>query len=133
MVPLNCVDLKLNSIRLSVQGEAYLLPTGALANPVKSTCNITLSIEILLLKEVTTFSLTLNVRLSRITIIKISFLWATKTCLAFCEKFKERCLPQLGCSWIMMTLQASGFFFLSLLLKVNKYMSEMKLNLARRL
>lgn len=130
MVPLNCVDLKLNPIRLSVQGEAYLLPTGALANPVKSTCNTTLLIEILLLKEVNTFSLTLNVRLSRITILKISFLWATKICLEFYEKCKERCLPQLGCSWITMTLQASGFFFLSLLLKVNKYMSEMKLNLA---
>lgn len=133
MVSLNCVDLKLNPIRLSVQGEVYLLPTGALANPVKSTCNTTLLIEILLLKEVNTFSLTLNVRLSRITILKISFLWATKICLAFYEKCKERCLPQLGYSWIMVTLQASGFFFLSLLLKVNKYMSEMKLNLARKL
>lgn len=111
MVPLNCVDLKLNPVRLSMRREAYLLPTGALANPVKSTCNITLLIEILLLKEMSTFSLTLNVRLSRITIIKISFLWATKICLAFYEKGKERCLPQLGCSWIMMTLQASGFFF----------------------
>ena len=66
MVPLNCVDLKLNPIRLSVQGEAYLLPTGALANPVKSTCNTTLLIEILLLKEVNTFSLTLIVAFKNI-------------------------------------------------------------------
>lgn len=76
MVPLNHVYLNPNSIRFSVQSEA----TGVLANPVKGIYNYTLSAEILVLEEMSTFLLMLKVRLSGLTVIKI-FSWVTKICL----------------------------------------------------
>lgn len=60
MVPLNCVDLRPNPIRVSVQGEAYLLVTGVLTKPVKSSYNIIPSVEILVLEETSMFSLILK-------------------------------------------------------------------------
>lgn len=61
MAPLNCVDLKPNPIRASMQGESYLLLTDALANPVKSFYNIILLVEFLVLEEMSTFPLILTV------------------------------------------------------------------------
>lgn len=88
MAPLNCVDLKPKPIRVSVQGEAYLLLTGALANPIKSFYNIILLVEIMVLEEMSTFPLILTVRFRRITIITYS--WDTEICLILDKIFKER-------------------------------------------
>lgn len=111
MVPLNCVDLKPNPIRDSVQGEAYLPPTGATANPVKSFYNIILLFEILVLEEMSTFPLILTVRFRRITIITYS--WATKICLVLDKLFLKRYLAQLICNRMTITLKARGFFSLT--------------------
>lgn len=107
MVPLNCIDLGPNPIMVSVQGEAHLLLTGVLANPVNSSDNIILLVEILVLEETSIFFLTLKVRFSRTTIITL--FWATKICLVLDKIFLKRYLLQLSCSRMMMTLKARGF------------------------
>lgn len=95
MAPLNCVDVKPNPVKASVQGESYLLLTGALANPVKGFYNIILLVEILALEKISTFPLIVTVIFRRITIITYS--WATEICLVLDKIFKERYLPQLSC------------------------------------